>query len=175
MRKKRSDENMLKISQKHLGYELDMLVQTANWLATYYGALPPNAAPMTNAFLESFLIHTRNLLDFLYPQRPKPEDVIAEDFFDDPKTWWLKRHKQTKLLSSSRDRIAKEMVHLTYDRLLVTKERKPWPFLAISADIIHTFNIFCELAPPHRICLRPPAPSPVRQVLIATKFPVTSP
>jgi len=166
MRRSHSNDEMLKISQGHLGYEVDMLAQTANWLATYYGKLPPNATPMTNAFLESFLIHTRNLLDFLYPYHPEPGDVIADDFFDDPKTWRSNRPKQTKLLRSSRSRIAKEVAHLTYDRLLVTREQKPWPFLAVLADVIHVFNIFCNLASSSRLTLRPSMPSPVRQTLL---------
>jgi len=33
---------------------------------------------MNNAFIESFVIHARVLLDFFYPFNPRPDDVIAK-------------------------------------------------------------------------------------------------
>jgi hypothetical protein len=40
-----------------------------------------------NLTLESFVIHARALLQFLYAETPRPDDVIAEDFFEDPSAW----------------------------------------------------------------------------------------
>src|SRR5260370_9919532 len=38
---------------------------------------------MHSAFLESFLIHLRNLIEFVYDEGRK-DDVVARDFFDKP-------------------------------------------------------------------------------------------
>jgi hypothetical protein len=40
-----------------------------------------------NALLESYILHARMLLDFLYAERPKEDYVIAEDFFEDLIKW----------------------------------------------------------------------------------------
>jgi hypothetical protein len=42
-----------------------------------------------SAYLESFAIHLRGLIDFVYtePKNAQPDDVVAADFFDPPSGW----------------------------------------------------------------------------------------
>jgi hypothetical protein len=60
-----------------------MFRATALGLAS--GLIPQG--PLHDAVLESFLIHGRNLLHFMYPEHPKPSDVLATDYFESPREW----------------------------------------------------------------------------------------
>jgi hypothetical protein len=43
---------------------------------------------VANACLESFVLHTRNLIDFLYPpEKPRPVDILAGDYFSGDSEW----------------------------------------------------------------------------------------
>ena len=72
----RSDTE-LKEASDHLHYEITMLHGTMLLLAT--GALGQSV--LLNALIESFTIHARALIHFLYPTNPHQTDVLAEDFF----------------------------------------------------------------------------------------------
>lgn len=148
-RAKRSDNDLQAIA-KHIVYEFQMLQQTCELARAEEDVL------RRNAFLESFTIHARNLLDFFYsPQGPKkfpkPDDVIAEDFFDDPTLWHTKRPGKSDILSTVHLRVGKEIAHLTYHRLSVTKTGKQWPNSRIANEIRTVFMRFKELAPPDRL------------------------
>jgi hypothetical protein len=70
--------------------------------------------PYWSATLESLLVHVRILLDFFAP-RPKStrnDDIIAADFFVGQ--WDVPRWSVP--LSPLRDRIDKQLAHLTYSR-----------------------------------------------------------
>jgi len=100
MRKKRTDTELKKASG-HLYYEIEMLGGRAQLLAK---AAYKNRI-VTNALLESFTVHARVILDFLYASESvRPDDVIAEDFFDKPSLWHSARPEKTKLLGSIHSR-----------------------------------------------------------------------
>jgi hypothetical protein len=100
-----------------------------------------------NALLEAFTIHARGLLKFLYPENPKSDDVIAEDFFPIALEWKKARPKKTKILKKAHERVGKEVAHLTYARQDVTPEKKPWPFLEILRDMEVSFKKFLQIVP----------------------------
>jgi hypothetical protein len=102
---------------------------------------------INNALLESFVIHARALLDFLYAERPRSDDVIAEDFLSSPNDWPKIRPPKTDLLKTIHRRVGKEAAHLTYARLDVTQETKLWAFLQIAEDITIVFDQFLEIVP----------------------------
>lgn len=97
---------------------------------------------LNNAVLESFTLHARGLLDFLYATKPQSDDVIAEDFFDSPSDWAAIRPNKTKLLMSVHKRVGKEVAHLTYERLNITAEEKQWQFGQIMIDLNNVFRVF---------------------------------
>jgi hypothetical protein len=147
-RKKRSNRELRDVSN-HLWYELEML-NAATWMLANAGFGQDDHGlirEIQNALLESFCIHSRNLMEFLYPTTPKNDAVIAEDFFDDKTEWLRKRPPQSESLKDAHIRAHKEVAHLTYARLLVTSERKPWAFLNIAKEISEVFRVFYQLVP----------------------------
>lgn len=140
----RREDDVLKKASAHLHYEVWMLASTANALASgiaVQGWLP-------NALLESFVIHLRALSDFLYAEAKKPDDVLASDFFG-PEEWSKLRPVESELLKKARLRAHKEIVHLTYERLNVTPETKPWMFIEIANEIHSVLGVFLQHAPKH--------------------------
>ena len=107
---------------EHLNYEIDMLRGTTELLKT--GGTGNRI--LSNACIESFTIHARALMHFLYPVSERDSDVLAADFFDDAGYWLKNRPEEPKEFAKARDRVNKEIAHLTYDRQLVTPERKKW-------------------------------------------------
>ncbi len=135
---------------EHLAYEVQMFAETAEVLSTWGALRDPTDEQrvIVNALLESFTIHTRSLLDFLYsPSRPKGDDVVAEDFFDDPKVWYRQRPAKSDLLKGVHKRVAKEVAHLTYARIGITPEAKQWQFNAIAVELVQVFQKFANLLP----------------------------
>ena len=139
-------EKLREISD-HLHYEVWMLVSLAKGMAS--GIL--GQGPIANAVLESFIIHIRAVTNFLYAKEPQVDDAIAEDFFDTPEEWTKIRPALSKLLSQAKRRAGKEVAHLTYARLDVIPERKPWPFVQISDEISLVIKAFLENVPKNRL------------------------
>jgi hypothetical protein len=143
-RQKRTD-HVLQEASKHLHYEFWMLASLAGGLASGITA----DLWLRNALLESFVIHVRVLIDFLYAERPKPDDVIAADYFSPSEEWEKLRPAQSETLERARIRAHKELAHLTYARLNVTPETKPWPFIEIAKEIHSVMDIFLANVPKH--------------------------
>jgi hypothetical protein len=75
--------------------------------------------PEDLAYLESFLIHVRNLLGFYFVGRPKARqsDVVAGDYFADATDWsppWP-FHESRKDLT---DTVSRKLAHICEDRLV---------------------------------------------------------
>lgn len=139
-RKQRSKEDLLKASE-HLRYEYEMLNETANALSKREFK---NNTIIKYALIESFVIHTRNLLGFLY-SRPIKDDVAARDFLDDQEIEQLP--EKSDFLKKIHCRADKEVVHLTNARYDVNKiEGEPWPYLRIRNEINQIFREFLQLA-----------------------------
>jgi hypothetical protein len=94
-----------------------------------------NQGWLTNALLESFVVHVRGVMDFLYNDTPQNDDVVAQDFFASVDAWASVRPELSELLSKAKKRAGKEIAHLTYARLAVTPDTKPWAFAAIANEI----------------------------------------
>ena len=142
MRTQRSKDELRKASD-HLNYEIWML----DCMATALALGLAGDGRMKNSFLESFVIHARALLQFLYAEAPRADDVIAEDFFEDPLGWHTSRPAMTPLLSTVRRRVGKEAAHLTYARQAVNPDDKPWEFLSIARDLQQVVESFLRIAP----------------------------
>lgn len=54
------------------------------------------------------------------------------------------RPEITDLLTLSKKSAGKEVANLTYARLAVTPETKPWPFVQISNEISSVINVFLQ-------------------------------
>ncbi len=98
-----------------------------------------------NAFIESFGVHIRSLLDFFY-SKGQEDDVVAWQFFASPTIWENARPLKSKEdLQKLKDRVNKEIAHLTYTRQTV--KSKSWPFKEIQDDLNKVADVFCSLVP----------------------------
>jgi len=131
----------LKAASDHLFYEVQMFRATAFALAS--GLFP--GGPFHDALLESFIVHGRNLIHVLYPERAQASDVLADDYFDNPSVWFQARGDLPPALVPVRARANKEVAHLTYDRLSVQPEQKGWAFLEIAAAVEAKLKLFIDL------------------------------
>lgn len=133
------EQDKLKKISHHLWYEFEMFLALTQELSK-------ECSPGTikNALLESFGIHVRNLIDFLYIENPGSDDVCASDFFSCKEDWFKIRPGLTSLLEKAKKRANKELSHLTYKRINVTAEEKKWYFVKIFQDLLNAFNIFVE-------------------------------
>lgn len=145
MAREKHTDPVLQEASNHLHYEFWMLTSLAKGLASSIAA----NGWLPNALLESFVIHVRVLLDFLYVEQPKPDDVIAADYFPSSEEWEKLRPAQSETLKKSRTRAHKELAHLTYARLNVTPETKPWAFIEIANQIHRVMDIFLGNVPKH--------------------------
>ena len=150
MKRKQRTQQELRDASDHLYYEIWMLTSLAKHMASGI----TGEGFINNAFLESFTIHARGLLYFLYDEKPKPDDVIADDFFPTSQKWKEARPEKTEVLEKVHKRVGKEVAHLTYARQDVTPEMKKWPFLQIANDIKVSFNEFLRIVPEELLGLR---------------------
>lgn len=137
-KRKIRDAEELSHALKHIVYELNMLKLVANALSSCISG----KSVITNALVESFAIHTRNLIEFLWPDKPKNDHIIANDFFKDLNTWDGLQPEIPVLLKQSRIRAHKEIAHISYDRIKVKPEEKPWNYFDISKLISDNMSIF---------------------------------
>jgi hypothetical protein len=160
----KSEEDLLKAS-KHLGYEYKMFIETAKILSE--GKFENNTVKY--ALIESFAIHTRNLIDFLYKD-PIKDDITAGYFLDDQEIWRSKRPEKSSFLGDIRFRANKEVVHLTGTRYDVNEvESKPWPYSKIANEINQIFREFIQLVPSQRLSLEMKSAVESHQLTISQK------
>ncbi len=134
-------------AMEHLLYEFGMLRETAEELARGHHA---GDAVVQNALLESFTVHARGLLDFLYGKRRKRDDALASDFFVDT-TWEQGRPARSGRLGEVNRRVGKEIAHLTYSRATVTERAKGWDISAMYMEMAQVFGLFVRLVPEETI------------------------
>jgi hypothetical protein len=104
-RPKKSQAELEKITKEIIQYEIDMLI------GTYQYRSDPNDLVLKNMIIESFLIHARNLIDFLYPPATsKPDDILSTDYNDN----WSE--KIPEYFKKERERIHKRLAHISRRR-----------------------------------------------------------
>jgi hypothetical protein len=140
-------------SAEHVLYEFDMLI----WLSGMWGAgievgapTPADRTRLRNALLEAFVIHFRNVVDFLYTDNPKPTDVVAGDFCG-VNTWSLNRPPLSQSLTVARTRANKEIAHLTSDRQNGNPPTKVWDIEGLVAEIQPVIMLFLNKAESERL------------------------
>jgi hypothetical protein len=114
----------------------------------------------SNAFLESFTIHSRALVQFFFAATPKTDDVIAEDYFQNTETWRSLRGSLPAALNPVNARVGKEIAHLTYARLSVTPEEKGWNITEIWRSRNGLVAMFVKNSDPGSLGPSWPVPTP---------------
>ena len=137
MPKKRTKQELINASE-HVCYEIWMLDQVGRALA--YGLT--GIEPLHNALINSFAIHARNLIDFLYKAKAevKSDMIIAEHYFSDPEKWKTIRSEKTNDLKHAKIRCDKQVAHLTYTR----QRKENWNFAAIAREIFALISVFLD-------------------------------
>jgi hypothetical protein len=125
---------MAKTAMEALLYERSMLHSTARALVSGH----PDPV-IHNALVESFVIHARLLIEFLYYDKKKSDDIRPEDWLDQ-KEWkeireeWKKTcgEQVNSLLRKTYECANKYLAHLTTTRL---DQKKSWDCPAILEGI----------------------------------------
>ena len=101
---------------------------------------------INNALLESTLIHVRALLDFFEkPERAtrragnklvELDDVLATDFNFNA--------RKIQFQSQDRERLNKDLAHLTYSRVDRSQDDKLWDYMQVVLPILHRSREFLE-------------------------------
>jgi hypothetical protein len=139
-RERPSPKRLRQFAEQHLLYEAGMLYEVTGKLMNRHHE---DDLVVQNALLESFGIHNRNLIDFLWLDRPlKPTDAIAGDWIEG----W-EAPEMSERLASVKERVGKEMVHLSYNRLDVSEDAKGWTVLGIGPEVIGAFGKFATEVP----------------------------
>ena len=111
-------------------------------------AAPPTGGHVVaaqNAMVESFMAHSRNLIEFLYSDLPRPTDVVAADFFPQG-TWKGLRPSLSTALADARKRADKELAHLTTSRISGNPPDKQWNVSALAAELKPVLRLFVDNA-----------------------------
>ncbi|MGD0221642.1 MAG: hypothetical protein ABSF71_04840 [Terriglobia bacterium] len=136
-------EQELQQASVHVKYELDMLAATISFLSKDPGGTDQAT---WNAYLESFVLHLRNLIDFFYPsKKPKADDILAEHYVTNVALWNAHRPVKTNFLREAETKANKQVAHLTYTRLAADKN---WSWAAISGDLEQVVTCFLNSLPP---------------------------
>jgi hypothetical protein len=138
-RKNRNKSELDDVLKHHVLYELNMLIIIANAVVSGIAG----KSPLNNSLIESFAIHVRNLIDFLWPVKPSNDHVISNDFFGNNE-WITIRPEIPVILKKARIRANKEISHISYDRLKVKPENKPWDFISITNEISSVMDLFIK-------------------------------
>lgn len=147
-----TDAYLLAYSKEHVAYEVDMFFEAAE-LRTRPGfrfetlSALGNYQRINSLLIESFVIHFRNLMCFLYG-KPNPRfgtDVLAIHFFT-PGTWEALRPQQTKTLGDAWMRADKEISHLTTARQPGVPPEKAWDFSGLTGELRPILGLFVAQA-----------------------------
>jgi hypothetical protein len=120
-------------------YEAGMLARTARDLSDRADTVViREEETIQNALMESFSIHLRGVLDFLYPtSNPRSDDVVAAQYVPD---WPQTRPPIPFDMDIARQRCHKEIMHLTTMRLREIK--LIWRFIPLAQMALEVFESF---------------------------------
>lgn len=142
-RARRKTREQLVDASSHVRYEMDMLLATACLLSK----APGRPKAVGYAFLEAFLVHARNLIEFFHQDKPNkkyPLDVRAFDYAPKWKTNDVKRLAR-RLYRSHHGEISKRMSHLTLKRTEI--EQETWDYSSIRNDLRTLWSTFIGALP----------------------------
>ena len=145
----------LRALSEHVLYEVEMLFQVANRLRAHTDDTERLPWELENACIESFALHCRVLIDFVWkdpdPQGRFPDDAFAADFLH-PGVWAEIRERiQQSKLDGVAQRTGAEVAHLSYKRTQLPPEARRWQFDVIAAVVGRAFTLFLENVSPELV------------------------
>ncbi len=140
MRPTRTEEELDKISAA-VSYEIVML----RGAAAAFSGIAVSQHVLNNLALEGFLLHLRSLRDFFYGKSTNPDDVLAADFFQELNKWQTVRPPLAVVIDEKRDRLNKQLAHLSYARL---SYQKSWGDInQMALEVVKTTEVFLQFLP----------------------------
>lgn len=121
-----------------------MLEETAKWLKK-----KDLDQLSMNVVTESFVIHLRNIIDFLYPRTRYTDDISADDYVERPP--FSERFKISSSLEAARTRADKELSHITSKRMIGIPSDKIWRVGDLLEEVITQFRRFIEIASDNKV------------------------
>jgi hypothetical protein len=126
----------------HLHYEIDMINKTSVLIRSMGD---DESDTFRNAVLESFLVHVRILLEFLFHSDNHPDEVRADDYVPD----WIQHRnfsKDTKRFFAKLQRAVNARVsHLSIRRLTPEESDIEWGDAQIVNELSHALQRFHDL------------------------------
>lgn len=152
-----SNLDLKEYAETHIQYEYDMLLWSAKLLAFYN---PENNRghigwTVHNALLNTFSIHARNFVKFLYPGEKNnrhSSDISIENYLDKTTITRL-RPQISEALSLVITKANKQVAHLTTERIEYEKKGKGWKFLEIATEIIYILSTVTPAIPDEKISI----------------------
>lgn len=135
-----TNEQLGSYFSEHVRYEMQQLINASDAITRQL----PIYNGLQNMIVESFAIHLRNLISFLYPLSKRENDVCAEDFFKNFNTWHKLRPMISSTLEHAKNRADKEVGHLTTLRQFGTPESKKWGVILLTDEVMPLLKRFCE-------------------------------
>lgn len=150
-----SDGDLKAYANEHLQYEVDMLVASAAILGHLAYKAGEGLIPwiIYNGLLNTFAIHARNLINFLYSRSRNTDrrtDIIIEDYVT-PSLLASILPPISPLLDQTLAKAAKQVAHLTKDRIDYEKEGKEWKFVQLTQEILGILKVVVPYIPDTRI------------------------
>ena len=154
-------ETLLGISS-HLAYEVQMMARCSALMAQSPSSgdlLQPSyfeyMQTIKNAVLEAFLIHHRNVYEFLLPSSPREDTVAAIHYFAAPSEWKTKAESlKTLTLVEGKQRVNKQLTHMTENRVKPAENVSDvgfamfgWSHQTIVADLVSALHAFVDSVP----------------------------
>jgi hypothetical protein len=135
----------LRLLSEHLQYEVMMTFGLARFLVETQGTVLNQL--MSNAEIEAFTIHVRQLIDFLWTDRPAPSkstDAFASDYFALGEWAKLRPERPAILNEALRRKVGWGVAHLTYDRAHSTVQDKQWQPIALAQALAPAVICFVD-------------------------------
>lgn len=161
-----SDDELKKYAEAHLQYEVNMLTMSVGILA--YLGTHNNTSPIpwviNNGILNTFAMHARSLIDFLYSRskgRDYPTDIIIQDYVSEPD---ISQHliPISPLLEEALIKANKQVAHLSIERIEYERAGKEWKFVEVISHIRKAFSSIAPYIPAAKMSLE------LREMLSAT-------
>jgi hypothetical protein len=150
-----SKTELVESSKEHLQHEIGMLLGTIQLFPEFTNQSDADlrAVVLRNAVVESFAIHLRNIIAFLYerPQKQRQEGLVAEHYVRDVQAWRTARGPQGALLKKARSRADREIAHLTTRRFFGNPPEKRWEALLLLKVLTPPLRTFRAHAQEDRI------------------------
>lgn len=136
------DDDALRKASDQLHYEMVMMVDAAQTALSWH----KDEGFESNAVVETFCIHARALVDFLYTRvsGAKDYEVVAGNYFRPSDRWDNIVGKKPPWLGRIYGAISNEIAHITTRRHPFLQAKTQWPYRKIVPHVMNKLALFVE-------------------------------